>query len=74
MKELSFTEKMSLYFIDFSIMPLLIFENYLKNFECKLITGQKKDLPMECSKNDLDRMATCSDLLSLGDNLNSMCY
>jgi hypothetical protein len=38
-KKLTFEDKMGLYYIDFGTMPLLIFENYLKNFECKLITG-----------------------------------
>ena len=36
---MTFAERMNLFFIDFSIMPLLVFENYLKNFECKLGTG-----------------------------------
>jgi hypothetical protein len=50
-------------------MPLLIYENYLKNFECRLITGQRKDQPMEVDVYDLDRIAQCIDLLSHGDNI-----
>jgi len=33
-KKMDFSEKLSLFYIDISLMPLLIYENYLVNFSC----------------------------------------
>ena len=53
---MTWMDKLNLYFIDFNLIPLLTHENYLSTFN----QGQDK-------LNDIERMANCADLISLGD-------
>ena len=55
---MTWMDKLNLYFIDFNLIPLLTHENYLSTFN----QGQDK-------LNDIERMANCADLISLGDVL-----
>ena len=54
----TFRDKVDLFFIDFDWIPLLIQESYLGSFE-------KRD-----SLRDVETMATASEFISLGDELN----
>eukprot|EP01022_Parablepharisma_sp_SALTPOND_P014977 TRINITY_DN208_c0_g1_i1.p1 TRINITY_DN208_c0_g1~~TRINITY_DN208_c0_g1_i1.p1 ORF type:complete len:833 (+),score=90.44 TRINITY_DN208_c0_g1_i1:5078-7576(+) len=57
-REFRMNKKMSLYFIDFELMPLLVQENYLTSY------GQNQTL------KDVQDMAESADYISLGDCMN----
>ena len=65
-RQMSFQDKLSLFFVDFALIPLLIFENYTVNFSNSIYQSTKSS---EASFRDLDKLATCADLFSLSDNL-----
>ena len=67
---MSFVERMQLFFLDMSLMPLLVYENYLGNF---CMAGGKNRHPQDTTIRELEAMAKCSDLMSLGDNVQHMC-
>lgn len=74
-KLMTFAEKLSLYFIDFSMMPLLVFENYLTNFQCfaNQSLGININANGEPSLSDMQRLSYCADLFSISDNLQTCC-
>lgn len=57
-RAMSFMDKLNLFFVDFSIMPMLCYENYITTF----MSGQDK-------YEDMQRLAQCADLFSLGDQM-----
>jgi len=65
-KRMDFNEQLSLFFIDISLMPLLVFENYLVNFSCSI---NQASINREPSLDDLRKVAMASDFMSLGDNI-----
>jgi hypothetical protein len=60
-------QKLQLFFIDFSLMPLLMFENYLSGFNYAIGSKNTPDF------KDIDRMATCAEFMSLAENLQIDC-
>lgn len=60
---MSFIDKLNLFFVDFSLMPVLCYENYITTFA----NGQEK-------LEDLERLAQCADLFSLGDLMHNQIF
>ena len=62
-RAMNFKRKMELFFIDYSLMPLLCYENYITTFA----NGQE-------SLQDLERAAMCSDMFSHADQINELIF
>ena len=63
---MNFQQKMQLYFIDFYMMPQLVFENYLSCFQNAI--GQQ-NYSQQANMEQLENIANCGDLFSIADNL-----
>lgn len=59
-RALSYADKLNLFFVDFSLMPLLCYENYLTTFANQSSTVE-----------DMSRLALCADMFSLADRLSN---
>ena len=62
-RAMTYIDRLNMFFIDFMMMPLLCYENYITTFSA----GQDK-LP------DLERLATCNDLFSMGDTISNQVF
>jgi len=62
--KLKFWDKVDLFFIDYSMIPLLVHDNYLSSFE-KSIHGK------EASNDDVNRLAQAAGYFSFADTISN---